>query len=260
MTNMTRIRVGTYNLHDGGMDDGTDARLKRQLAMLAEQRLDLLGIQEAKYWNRDHARLRYGPEHALGMRSVLVKSHHHGCHLVICIRPPRLRIVEARHERGRPYWHAVACLRLRLQLDENGDECEFDFVNTHLAPSSPENRQAEAESLRLLVKGERALIAVGDFNAAALDDPALQAKTQDPLALRKLETGPAQALADAGLTDVGRHLHDLKATVGHRHGLAYRCDRVYTTRPSWARAHEVIVTPDSDHALVVAVFEVPRGN
>ncbi|MFZ3557185.1 hypothetical protein [Streptomyces sp. BH055] len=38
-----RLRAGTYNIMDGGGD-----RWRKQMAMLAELELDLLGIQEAK--------------------------------------------------------------------------------------------------------------------------------------------------------------------------------------------------------------------
>ncbi|MEV0379823.1 endonuclease/exonuclease/phosphatase family protein [Nonomuraea sp. NPDC050643] len=254
---MTTIRVGSYNIHNGGVDRGSDARLKRQLGMLSEQGLDLLGVQEAKHWGRDHGRLRYEAEQILGMRSALVKSRHHGCHLVIFIRPGRLRIIEARHVRGRPYWHAVACLRLALRLDgADGDEREIEFENGHLAPASPATRQTEAEAWHLLLKGSRAVIAVGDFNAAALHDPALQIATKDPIALRKLDTGPAQALADAGLHDVGALLGNTAPTV--KRPIPYRCDRIYTTRPTWAQTFEIHPTRESDHPLLVATFAVPR--
>ncbi|MGI5292734.1 endonuclease/exonuclease/phosphatase family protein [Nonomuraea polychroma] len=248
-----RIRVGSYNLRDGGLDRGDDTRLQRQLRMLAAQELDIVGLQEAKYWDRDHRRLLYAAEHALGMRAVLVESSHHGCHLVTLVRPP-LRIIEERHETGHPYWHAASCLRIHIG-DEHagGDEREIDVVNTHLAPSSPQARQQEAEAMRLLVK-DRPVIALGDFNAAAVDDPVLAEKVTAPLARRKLETGPAEALLETGLVDAGAHLGDLTPTVGHAGGLAYRCDRIYTTRPQWVIGHEVAVTSDSDHALVVASF------
>ena len=103
---------------------------------------------------------------------------------------------------------------------------------------------------------KQAVVAVSDFNAAALGDPALQIQTHDPIALRKLDTGPAQALADIGLHDVGALLGDTTPTV--QHPIPYRCDRVATTRPSWAGTHQVIPTEDSDHCLVLATFAVPH--
>ncbi|GAA1613014.1 hypothetical protein GCM10009733_006340 [Nonomuraea maheshkhaliensis] len=166
-----------------------------------------------------------------------------------------MRIIEAKHERGRPYWHAVARLRLALTLDRGGKH-EIEFHNGHLAPASPITRQAEAEAWHLLVKDSLPIIAVGDFNAAALNDPALQIATSDSIARRKLHTGAAQALSDAGLHDVGALLGVTAPTV--QRPIAYRCDRLYTTRPAWAQSLDIHETGESDHPLLIATFTVPR--
>ncbi|MGV9386155.1 endonuclease/exonuclease/phosphatase family protein [Nonomuraea sp. NPDC003707] len=249
MTGTAPLRVGSYNLLDGGIDHGDDSRLRRQLRILAEQHLHVVGLQEAKNWGPQHLDMA---AHALHMTPYLAPSAHHGCHLVILIDDERVTDVQERHESGFPYWHAVACLRTKI------DSAPVDLLNTHLAPSSPAIRRMEAEALRLFVK-DRPMIAMGDWNAAALDDPALQTGTRDPLGRRKLDTDPALALLEAGLMDAGMYMGDLTATVGHTEGLAYRCDRIHTTHSRWIAAHDVIATSESDHALVIASFNVTAG-
>lgn len=55
---MTSLTVGSYNLLNGGVDDGDDTRLHRQLALLRSLQLDVLAAQEARWWDRPHRRSR----------------------------------------------------------------------------------------------------------------------------------------------------------------------------------------------------------
>ncbi|GLW09547.1 hypothetical protein Misp01_46760 [Microtetraspora sp. NBRC 13810] len=252
---MTYLKVGTYNLLDGGLGDD-DSRLRRQLDVLKEQCLDIVALQEAKHWNQDGAKPFHLAQSVLGMRGYLAQSAHHGCHLVTLVGP-RVRVIEERHETGHPYWHGVNVLRTEI------DGKPVDLINAHLAPSVPEIRVQEARALRLLV-GSRPVIACGDWNAAALeDDPRIAEDANPARSELKTDRGPAQALLDAGLVDVGGYLHDLTPTVGHARagsGVSYRADRIYTTDPEAASDHRLIAGDDSDHALVMAGFgHVPRS-
>lgn len=115
-----------------------------------------------------------------------------------------------RHEQGPPYWHAVA--RVTVEVTGFGP---LHLVSAHLAPSSPTQRLIEAEALTLIAK-DGWVIAGGDWNAVPAADP------DPPLggvdtghARRKLDRAAAQAIEEAGFTDVAAHLGDTTPTVGH---------------------------------------------
>ncbi|WP_329431278.1 endonuclease/exonuclease/phosphatase family protein (plasmid) [Streptosporangium sp. NBC_01495] len=247
------LKVGTYNLRDGGIDNGVDARLGLQLEMLKNQGFDVLALLEAKRWNRDRRRLLYRAEAALNMRATLVKSSHHGCHLVLCVNTDRVQIVDDRHERGHPYWHGVVGHRIVVD-----GRVEADVVAVHQAPSSPQIRLAEAESLQLVAKAAagRPLVLMGDFNAV----PSNHIGTSG--SARKRDRRPALALEEK-LFDVGAVWGDHTPTVGHEPGsMAYRADRIYTNLLPEAVIDYAVVpeeAPLSDHLLVRATFSLGSG-
>jgi len=247
------LKVGTYNLLDGGLDNGVDTRLGHQLEMLERQNFDVLALLEAKWWNRDRRRLVYRAEAALNMRATLVKSSHHGCHLLLLLNTARVQIVDDRHERGHPYWHGVAGHRIIVD-----GRIEAAVVAVHQAPASPQVRLAEAQSLQLVAKaaGRRPLVLMGDFNAV----PSNHIGTSG--SARKQDRRPALALEEE-LIDVGAVREDHTPTVGHKPGaMAYRADRIYTNLPPEAVTDYTVVpekTPLSNHLLVTATFSLGSG-
>lgn len=252
-TGIRQLTFGSYNLN-GGMDAGDDARLRRQMALLAGLSLSGVAIQECKYWDHGNFRTFHLAERLLGMRGFLSRSAHHGCHLAVFIREGAgLRVIEQRHERGNEWWHGVAC----VLVEATGLPQPLQLASCHLAPSSPARRLAEAEAFALVAQ-RGPLIAGGDWNALPAADP----EPAGPVSgkhRRKLDRRPAVALEEIGLLDVGAHVGDMTPTVGHDSELPYRCDRVYTSLPAGAVVgHEVITSADaeSDHRLVVAKFDL----
>ena len=146
------LTAATWNLR--GIDDGSGARLRRQLTLLAGLNLDVAGFQECKHWADDDSALLHLAEEQLGMTGFRAGSAHHGCHLAVFVRESAgLQVIEPRHERGHPYWHAVALVVVRA---EGLPELLY-LASIHFAPSSPVIRLAEAEAFEL--------IAMGDINA-----------------------------------------------------------------------------------------------
>jgi endonuclease/exonuclease/phosphatase family metal-dependent hydrolase len=250
----------TWNILDGGLDAGSDARLRRQLAVLAGMRPTVAALQECKYWDRDNFRIFHLAEQLLGMRGFLSRSAHDGCHLGLFIREQvGLRVTGQRHERGHPYWHGAA------QVITAAEGCPqlLHLASVHLAPSSPQMRLAEAEAFTRHAKDDTAIIAGGDWNALPASGP----EPPEPAlgrSARKLDRRAAQALEQAGLLDVAAAVKDTTPTVGHHpvSALTYRCDRVYTTLPAEAiSSYEVITAADadSDHRPVIAEFDLTRG-
>ncbi|RAY15433.1 hypothetical protein DPM19_12135 [Actinomadura craniellae] len=251
------MRVASYNIDAAATAD----QREHQFTRLAELGLDVLGIQEAKHWDRDGWAQLHEAEILLGMRGFPVPSNHHGCHLVLFVREPKVRVLRERHDRAAPYWHALC--GLEIVLDEHLFD-RIDLYNTHLAPSSPTTRLAEAETFHLLTK-RAPVILLGDFNALPAGDPNPPRTDASYRSVRrKLDRTPAAVIAEAGFTDVGAHLEDTTPTVGHAPGskLAYRCDRICTTLPPAAiTGYQVVTDLDdcSDHRPVVAEFTFAKA-
>lgn len=253
---MRTFTFGTYNLREGGLDDGSDARLGRQLDMLAAHGADAWAIQECNHWAADrHREYLNLAEKRLGMRGFLAASNH-GCDVALFIREsPDITIGPARHETRPPWWHAVA----RVDILIGGLPCRL--ISAHLAPSSPAQRLIEAEALALITgKGPEApaVIAGGDWNAVPAGDPDPDTSRADPAtARRKLDRSAARAIEETGLRDVAACLGDQTPTVGHHSSLAYRCDRIYARLPETAFTRYQVLAeaePASDHRPAAATF------
>jgi endonuclease/exonuclease/phosphatase family metal-dependent hydrolase len=253
-----QLAFGSYNLENGGLDEGgrRDTRFARQMEMLAEASADVWAFQECKGWAEDGYGYLHFAERMLGMRGFLAKSGHHGCDLAVFIRESSgIKVSAQRHEERPPYWHAVARVEVVI-----GD-LPYSLISAHLAPSSPALRRIEAEAFALIAR-EGTVIAGGDWNAVPAGDPDPPAAggASAGRAGRKLDRSAAQAIEDAGLTDVAAHLGNLDPTVGHASGLCYRADRIYTSLPEAAiTGYRVIAEdkPKSGHRPVVATFALP---
>lgn len=262
MTSPVVLRVGTYNLQNGGLEGpfGDDARLLRQIDLLRGLELDVIGLQEAKWGEHGRSRLEDVADR-LGLGwADLVPSNFHGCDLAIMVRETdRVKVARTRHLTGPPFVHAHGDVELMIADRPR----PVRFMVGHAAPSSPTSRLAEAE----LVGVYRGLdvIYAADFNAAAIWETPHTTSTDphhvvDPhRAGQKGDTRPAHELDFAGLIDIGAHMNDATPTVGHASAdrLSYRCDRIHTTLDYEAiTGYCVVTTADdlSDHRPVWAEF------
>ncbi|MEV8605598.1 endonuclease/exonuclease/phosphatase [Streptomyces griseoviridis] len=157
---MTTLRLGTYNLLNGGGD-----RFYAQAEFLGRQNLDVLCLQEAKRWDEDgHARMRAFADH-LGMQALFAPSNSHRCHLVTLFRWPRVCCTSFRPDVAEgQFHHAVS----RADLTVSGPEIQV--LNTHLSPFSGSSRAREADWLtEYAAPGRRAVLA-GELNVQGLAD------------------------------------------------------------------------------------------
>lgn len=248
----------TWNLLRGGIDAGSDARLRRQLAVVREARPAVAALQECRFWDQEYFRTLHLAEDLLQMRGFLSPSPHGGHHLGLFIREDAgLRVTGQRHEHGHPYWHGAA----RVLVEAAGFPQPLHLASVHLAPSSPEIRLAEAEAFTMIAKGVP-VIAGGDWNALPVGDPGPPGPVEGR-SRRKLDRRAAEAMEEAGFADAGALRGNLTPTVGHQSELAYRCDRVYTTLPAeTVTGYEVITTADaeSDHRMVAVEFDLSRAS
>jgi endonuclease/exonuclease/phosphatase family metal-dependent hydrolase len=252
-----RLTFATWNILAGGVDGDSDARLCRQMELLAGLGPSVVALQECKDWDLGNFRTFHLAERLLGGHGYLGRSSHHGCHLAVFIRESAgLRVIEQRHEHGDPWWHGVAC----VLVEAVGFPRSLQLASCHLAPSSPVRRLAEAEGFAL-VEERGTLIAGGDWNALPAGDPEPPGPVSGK-SRRKLDRRAAEALEELGLLDVGAHAGDTTPTVGHAGKLSYRCDRIYTSLPPHAvTGYRVITSADgeSDHRPVIAEFDLTRA-
>lgn len=252
---MTRNLVfGTYNLEHGGYDDGKRGRLERQLLMMAAVEADVWALQECSRWTNRDVEVA---ERMLEMTGAIAESNRSpGGNVGIFVREGKgITVHRAEHERGVPYWHAVA--QVHALVDGFG---EMRFASAHLAPSAPTLRLIEAEAFQLIAEKPHPLIVGGDWNAFPLDAAETGVEGVRPGQVRRKRDTRAAAALEEFMTDVGRRLGDRVPTVGHRRNeqLAYPCDRVYSTLPPSAFTSNRVLPagedPPSDHLPVVATF------
>lgn len=247
------IRVGTYNLFEGGLpnlddrDDSSgvdDSRLREQIALLASLNLDVLGLQEAT-WREHSTDLADFVADELGMTWRYVgRSNFYGCDLATFVRESdHLTVKGVTHLTGPPFVHGLT----NVTLATHGHPRPVHVLNGHSAPSSPTTRQAEAEMVT--VHRHLDVIYLADTNAAAIGDTPNTSGLDPNKVAKKLNTAPAEQLAAAGFHHIGHQ--DPTPTVGHDEDkLAYRCDRIHTTLPiEWITGYGVELGGDhlSDH-------------
>lgn len=66
-----KLTYAIWNTLAGGTDAGSDARLRRQMALLASFSPTVVGLQECKYRDWDYFRTFHLAEELLGMRGFL---------------------------------------------------------------------------------------------------------------------------------------------------------------------------------------------
>ena len=213
------------DLMGGGIGNRSDVRLRRQLTLLADLDLDVAALQECKRRADDDSALLHLAEERFGMTGFLAESAHHGCHLAVFVRESAgLQVIEPRHERGYPYWHAVA----RVLVRAKGLPVPMYLASAHFAPSSLVIRLAKAAAFELIAQAGP-LIPMGDINGMPLHDPDPRPSTRHPGHVqRKLDRSAAQALEDNGLVDVGARCADPTpsppaALSGRSRGIAFPC-------------------------------------
>ncbi|WP_341719803.1 endonuclease/exonuclease/phosphatase family protein [Micromonospora sp. FIMYZ51] len=241
------LRVMTWNIRTGGRDTGGPDRRDRIAGVIAEQRPDVLALQEL----RDLDVPAFADR--VGMRAYLARSWF-GQPVAVLVRPP-WRVRTAAPVR-RPLHHAAQ--RVVVQTGAGA----LTILSTHLDPYSGTRRLVEAGWLAAALRPARdglALLA-GDLNT--LDPYAEHAEriARLPAAYRRrhlrrdgrtVETRAVARLLGTGLVDLGA---TAGPTVPTRHGGTefsdMRLDYLLAT-PRLATHHlqtQVLRTPETDHA------------
>jgi len=260
------VKFGTYNFLNGGLDDGDDTRLIRQLRRLARHQVTAWAFQECSWWDVNGS-LEIAEE-LLGMRGYLARSTRSpGGNVAVFVRAnDRIKVVGTRHEgmghdEKAPFWHAVAV----VHVDVPGFG-PLRFGSGHLAPTSAELRAKEAEHIGHIAVRDGGPFTIGiDGNGYALNEPERDVEGMHPGKVRRKSDIKAALFLAEYMTDTGEYLGDTTPTVGHTRNdkLAYRCDRVHTTLPATTIvSHQVITAdgPDSDHVEAITTFRLDTGD
>lgn len=155
-----KLRLGTYNLLDGGGE-----RWSAQAALLATLELDVLCLQEAKRWDDDGFERMFAFADMLGMQPLFAPSRSHECHLVTLYRWPRLRCSHFRRDVAEGNFHHTVS-----RADFTADGADFTILNTHLAPFGGTTRATEADWLTEYAATGRRVALLGDLNVQGLQD------------------------------------------------------------------------------------------
>jgi exodeoxyribonuclease III len=252
------LRVMTYNIQTGGVDDDGTDRLPLIHAIVQEARPDILAIQEANELELRWRRRLFAFERATGLRGLLVRSRS-GYHGAVFIRPGAVPISLRTGDADDSY-------RALIELVvETAGGLRLTVSAVHLDPISPERRLAGA----LECTNAPPAIALGDFNNCRADDPGIAEAWAQFGARHRARSGLGQpddrlfaALERAGYVDLYRRFHPGQPghTIDAAGGL--RIDYIFATADLAARATscEVIRTPEtsraSDHHPVVADFDL----
>lgn len=147
------LRVMTYNIRTGGRDGPDPSRLDRIVEVIAEQRPDLLALQELRDFRRDGRMAAVAG--ALGMRAYLAREWF-GQPVAVLVRPPG-RVLRAAPVR-RPFHHAAQ--RVVVATDAG----PLTVIGTHLQPYAGGRRLREAGWLAAASRMNGLGLLMGDLN------------------------------------------------------------------------------------------------
>ncbi|SEO93462.1 Exonuclease III [Actinacidiphila rubida] len=251
------MRAVTYNLLNGGLDDGDDARLLRQVDILAGLAPDVLTLQECTGWP---PRLAEEVAAALGMSVALTATSGTGSGLnatVLFHRPSVLKLVAPAAQRGQGiYTHALIKAHLR-PVDAEDTSGDFLALGTHLSWSGAAARLTEVTGYLTDFAGDfpgtpaRALLMM-DANTPAPYDrrPWRWSKIPTNLQPRYRRIRPSgrlagidraamRALLNAGWQDPQAHIRGRRAaTVGYYYAnerVPWHLDHILLAGP-WPKA------------------------
>ncbi|MYV97649.1 endonuclease/exonuclease/phosphatase [Streptomyces sp. SID3343] len=242
---------------DGAWDDDRYGNL---LAVLATLGGDVIGLQEAKEWDKhDFARVCETAE-ALGMQALFAPSASHECHLVLLYRAEALSLKKWTPDAAcRKFHHTLQ--RAEFAIRATGED--VTVLHTHLDPFSGDGRKKEASWLTEYAKHDTSGVLLGDLNTIGADDPEPNWDLFPPrlhsrhrLVLPDGRFGPAdrraiRSLTAAGFVDPFTHLGlGPVPTVGH----------FDPREPDEHRSDHILVSPGlTDRLLGCAVVNTPQA-
>ncbi|SCL49683.1 exodeoxyribonuclease-3 [Micromonospora citrea] len=259
------LRVMTWNIRTGGRDSGGADRRDRLVRVVAEQRPDVLALQELRNFDSGDTLADFAGR--VGMTAHLARSCL-GQPVAVLLRPPLRALAAARVRR--PFHHAAQ--RVTVPTDAG----PLTVLSVHLDPYSGLRRRVEAGWVAAALRrapGELGLLA-GDLNTLDPVADHTDRIARLPAAYRRrhlrrdgrtVDTRAVARLLAAGLVDLyaAAGTPDAGLTAPTRHGggaefSGMRLDYLLGTAPLAARVRDCRVVRGgdaeyaSDHYPVVA--------
>lgn len=193
-----KLRLMTYNILGGG---GKRAGLIR--SVIAQEKPDILALNECNGWHRENAKLLREYAAALGMNAVMAVKH--GANVVLLVKRdlPILEVLSDTERQG----HGLLVVKV-----EAPDGRPLKVIATHMMHTSPDVRLKEMrEIVRYIGAGERCVV-MGDLNSISPHDEAdleLVPESQRKRFAKdgKIDTTVIERLESAGMIDAYRLKH-----------------------------------------------------
>jgi len=141
-----RIRAVTWNLLNGGIDDPSEARFRKQATILRDLGPDLLALQECRWWDAEGERRLLWMASFLHMTPVIMQRSHLGDgtnHTALLYNPSRLALIDRQTLGVRAFHHALIRARLRPVGSSNPND-DLLALATHLSWVDGDTRLSEA--------------------------------------------------------------------------------------------------------------------
>jgi exodeoxyribonuclease III len=203
------MRLMTYNILTGGIDQDGSSRLEALAEVVKDARPDILVLNECNELEREGRQASFWLEHALGMRLVLAFANT-SYHVAVALRvgaPGHLLQV---HALRRGFHHAALVAQIRWGARA------LTVVGTHLCPFLSEVRLREAAILARYARPDELVFLLGDMNAISPHDAAHMDVTRWSDARRErhllagsesIDTRVLETFEHAGFVDVFHRLH-----------------------------------------------------
>lgn len=162
---MVLMRIMSYNLLNGGRDNGSDKRWRTAAEVINNAAPDVLVVQEARGFDADGGRHLYTAEHDLGMRGLLALAPSTGQHTAVFFKP---QIRPLRFDPDADHFHHALA---QAMLVVPGFDQPITIASMHLSPFSPALRAAEVGWLAGLAAPDLLTVIAGDANSLAPGDP-----------------------------------------------------------------------------------------
>jgi len=268
------MRVLTYNIWDGGINEIGGDRQAQILTVLRDAKADVIALLEARGFHKDEFATLSVWEKELRMTGALACAPS-GYHVGLLVRRS-YKVVSAETLHASLFTHA--CLSVQLKTPQG----PLSVFAAHLNPFDPDARLTEARHLARAADADSRVLVLGDFNSFSPSDTidesvlrlpkrvlARHVSALEPNVEEKpaLDTRAIGILQWAGFVDLFRRLHPgepgwtLPTVVGRpRESAHMRLDYIFATEAmaEGAKTCEVVRTPasdfGSDHYPLLAEF------
>ncbi|WP_026151107.1 endonuclease/exonuclease/phosphatase family protein [Streptomyces prunicolor] len=139
-------RAVAWNLYNGGVDDSSEKRLRRQADILSGLEPDILALSECTGWDAEGRRRLLWIAHVLGLTPVTMERSRMGLmpnYTAMLYRSSKLHLVSWDRPAEGVFHHALIRARLR-PLEAENDDADFLALATHLSYTDGDTRLREA--------------------------------------------------------------------------------------------------------------------